>query len=105
MPHPQIETRKELTTVGKQHLSSYAGQSVPFAVWLSGAEGRLRNLGPLPRSKERLFSCVEEFQVSRAWSTLLLHGESCTMSIHNSGITYLSIFRRYPNVLIHQIWR
>ena len=82
MPHPQVETRKELTTVGKQHLSTYAGQSVPFAVWLSGAEERLRNLGPLPRSKERLFSCVEEFQVRE---TSCAYISSDTWGLRNSG--------------------
>ena len=63
VPHPQVENRKELTTNGKQHLSTYAGQSVPFATWLSSAEEKLQQLGALPRSKEKLFSCVEEFQV------------------------------------------
>ena len=65
VPHPQVENRKELTTNGKQHLSMYAGQSVPFATWLSSAEEKLHQLGALPRSKEKLFSTVEEFQVRK----------------------------------------
>ena len=65
MPHPQAENRKELTTSGKQHLSTYSGQSVPFATWLSSAEEKLHQLGALAKSKEKLFTCVEEFQVRK----------------------------------------
>ena len=51
-------------TRGKDQLGSYAGQSVPFAVWLAGAESRLEEEGGVPRSMERLFAKIEELDVS-----------------------------------------
>lgn len=60
----EVKERKELVTTGRNHLTSYAEQTTPFRVWLSGAEERLELLGPMPRNKEGLFSHVEEFDVS-----------------------------------------
>ena len=60
----EVEGRQELVTRGKDQLGSYAGQSVPFAVWLAGAEARLEEGGGVPRSKERLFAKIEELDVS-----------------------------------------
>ena len=62
----EVEGRQELVTRGKDQLGSYTGQAVAFAVWLTEAEARLEEGGGVPRSRERLFAKIEEFDVSRS---------------------------------------
>ncbi len=50
-------------TRGKDQLASCAGQAIPFSVWLTEAEGKLEEGGVVPRSRERLFSKIEELDV------------------------------------------
>lgn len=54
--------RRELCASGREHLSSYAEQTIPLSAWLSGAEEKLQSLGAFPRSKERLFEKKEELE-------------------------------------------
>ena len=62
-PPLQAGERRELCASGREHLSSYAEQTLPLSAWLSGAEEKLLSLGAFPRSKERLFEKKEELEV------------------------------------------
>ena len=59
-----MEGRKELCASGKDHLTSYADLSLPFAVWIKGAESRLQSDAKLPKRKEQLLKEKEELDVS-----------------------------------------
>ena len=65
-------------TRGKDQLSSYAGQAVPFTVWLTEAEGKLEEGGGVPRNRERLFSKIEELDVSQSeWCSVMCVIKAC----------------------------
>ncbi len=59
----EVEARKELVEPARGHLGAYVTAVGPFAVWLSGAERRLEEAEPVPRTKEALFATVEESEV------------------------------------------
>ena len=61
-----MESRKELCGGGKDHLTSYADLSLPFTIWIKGAESRLQSDAKLPKSKEQLLTEKEELDVSRS---------------------------------------
>ena len=60
----QVESRQELSVSGKGYLTSYADLSLPFTVWVKGAETRLQLDVKLPRSREQLLKEKEELDVS-----------------------------------------
>jgi len=59
----QLETRGELCRCGKDYLSSYADNVLPFEVWLKGAESRVKEMVSLSRSRDILLLERDEMKV------------------------------------------
>lgn len=62
-PPGQVECRTDLCSSGKDHLACYADLSLPFTVWIKGAETRLQSEAKLPTNKDHLLREKEELDV------------------------------------------
>ena len=62
--YTQLDTRSELCRCGKDYLSSYADDVLPFAAWLKGAESRVKEMVSLSRSRDILLLERDEMKVT-----------------------------------------
>ena len=60
----EVDKRRDLASSGKEHLSLYLEEGGAFGAWLKGAEALLVGLTLELNCKEKLFSQIQDFEVT-----------------------------------------